>query len=169
MKYLRSTTLVYNDIEIRKSEFVAKTQFLYLTRGLLDDLTSPGKKSSSLEYHWGPSLIEVPQIFIGDPKLFIGDPRFSLETQSLSSETLSFSLETPSYSWVPGFLVETTSLLSKTPRFSLLTTKAFHRRPLEFHWILWAFHWKYQAHQWRIFALDTPCAPILIWGFPTKC
>ena len=29
MKYLRSTTLGYKDIEIRKSEFVAKTQFLY--------------------------------------------------------------------------------------------------------------------------------------------
>ena len=29
MKYLRSTTLGCKDIEIRKSEFVAKTQFLY--------------------------------------------------------------------------------------------------------------------------------------------
>ena len=30
MKYLRSTTLGYEDIEIRKSECVAKTQFLSL-------------------------------------------------------------------------------------------------------------------------------------------
>ena len=29
LKYLRSTTLGYKDIEIRKSEIVAKTQFLY--------------------------------------------------------------------------------------------------------------------------------------------
>ena len=29
MKYLRSTTLGYKDIEIRKSEFVAKTQLLF--------------------------------------------------------------------------------------------------------------------------------------------
>ena len=29
LKYLRSTTLGYKDIEIRKSEFVAKTQLLY--------------------------------------------------------------------------------------------------------------------------------------------
>ena len=28
LKYLRSTTLDYKDIEIRKSEFVAKTQLL---------------------------------------------------------------------------------------------------------------------------------------------
>ena len=28
LKNLRSTTLVYKDIEIRKSEFLAKTQFL---------------------------------------------------------------------------------------------------------------------------------------------
>ena len=28
LKYLRSTTLGYKDIEIKKSEFVAKTQFL---------------------------------------------------------------------------------------------------------------------------------------------
>ena len=30
MKYLRPTTLGYKDIKIRKSEFVAKTQLLYL-------------------------------------------------------------------------------------------------------------------------------------------
>jgi len=29
LKYLRSTTLGYKDIEIRKSEFVAKTLFLF--------------------------------------------------------------------------------------------------------------------------------------------
>ena len=36
LKYLRFTTLGYKDIEIRKSEFVAKTQFLFIQQNLLE-------------------------------------------------------------------------------------------------------------------------------------
>ena len=129
MKYLRSTTLVYNDLEIRKSEFVAKTQFLYLTRGLLDDLTSPGKKSSSLEYHW------VPQIFIGDPKLFIGDPRFSLDPKLIIRNPKLFIRDSKLFmsSWIFSgdhkfiikdpqiFIADHKSFSSETLRISLDT------------------------------------------------
>ena len=41
LKYLRSTTLGYKDIEIRKSEFVANTQLLYLSIFYLRLFNSP--------------------------------------------------------------------------------------------------------------------------------
>ena len=77
LKNLRSPTLNCKDIGIRKSEFVTKTQFLFL-------------RDSKI-------FLGDPQIFFGDPQLFIGDLKLFIGEASVSSEAPWYLLKTQYY------------------------------------------------------------------------
>jgi len=61
LKYLRSPTLKCKDIGIRKSEFVTKTQFLYVSINIVNQTII----NKVLKREYGIILIRIIILFIG--------------------------------------------------------------------------------------------------------